>query len=286
MAQEKSLQKIEECPYLSNFIDRIIKRRFAGRVLLGHYMALHDREWGIFEENCEVIPYIESAKDDAIRYANKIYTDDKMLLPNIKIFDMRKNDSKGYIHCGKMVHQFVFEFIKNSIRATMEFHGEDSGDNDINVIVINSNNGDITIKVGDQGGGISRSEMKKIWLYSYTAPRYSKKHRVDLKKQNRYNGINGHHNGNDEDSLSQIELLEKTTKIDKYSVTSNPYYIGAVLHDNVPMYGLGYGLPLVKAYSEYFGGNCNIHSIDGYGTDAYLFLPTLNRSQSNVLSVD
>lgn len=280
MAQQKHLQKIEECPYLSNFIDRIITRRFAARVLLGHYIALHDHDgWGIFEENCDVLSYIETAKNDAITVANRVYTDDKMSLPRITISDKRKSKTQSFVHCGKMIHQFTFELLKNSIRATMEFHGEDSGENDINIIIINSNDGDVTIKVGDKGGGISRSEMSKIFLYSYTAHRYTKKHRVDFKKnRDEMNaGI-----GNE----SQINLLEKILKIDKYSVTSNPYYIGTVMHDNIPMYGLGYGLPLVKAYTEYFGGWCNIHSVDGYGTDAYLFLPTLATSKSNVLSSD
>eukprot|EP00484_Ammonia_sp_Unknown_P024444 CAMPEP_0197022998 /NCGR_PEP_ID=MMETSP1384-20130603/3786_1 /TAXON_ID=29189 /ORGANISM="Ammonia sp." /LENGTH=464 /DNA_ID=CAMNT_0042451135 /DNA_START=241 /DNA_END=1635 /DNA_ORIENTATION=+ len=280
MAQEGPLQKIEECPYLSNFIDRIITRRFAARVLLGHYMALHESKEGIFDHECDVIEHIENAKNDVISIANKVYSNEhKLSLPRINVFDMRKKqeNKSSFIFSGKMVHQFTYELLKNSLRATMEFHGEEAGNgNDINVIVINSNDGDVTLKIADTGGGISRTEMSKIWLYSYTKARESKKHRVDMK---RVNGIGGR-----EEEGTQIELLTNVCKIDKYSVTNNPYYIGAVMHENVPMYGLGYGLPLVKAYSEYFGGSCKIHSIDGYGTDAYLFLPSLTRSKSNVLS--
>ena len=52
----------------------------------------------------------------------------------------------------------------------------------------------------------------------------------------------------------------------------------------MPMYGLGYGLPVLAAEVKYFGGICEIHSVDGYGTDAYLFLPNLHESTKNAFN--
>lgn len=37
---------------------------------------------------------------------------------------------------------------------------------------------------------------------------------------------------------------------------------------DVPMSGLGVGLPLSRVYSKYFGGDLQIISLEGFGTDA------------------
>jgi pyruvate dehydrogenase kinase 2/3/4 len=43
---------------------------------------------------------------------------------------------------------------------------------------------------------------------------------------------------------------------------------------------IGYGLPTSRAYARYFGGDLNVMSMEGYGTDAFLHLSRLgNRSE-------
>lgn len=41
--------------------------------------------------------------------------------------------------------------------------------------------------------------------------------------------------------------------------------------------GYGYGLPISRLYARYFGGDLQVMSMDGYGTDAYLHLNRLVR---------
>ena len=43
----------------------------------------------------------------------------------------------------------------------------------------------------------------------------------------------------------------------------------------IPLAGLGYGLPIARNYARYFGGDLNIMSMEGYGTDSFIYLSRL-----------
>ena len=42
-----------------------------------------------------------------------------------------------------------------------------------------------------------------------------------------------------------------------------------------PLAGLGYGLPIARNYARYFGGDLTLMSMEGYGTDSYIYLSRL-----------
>ena len=42
-----------------------------------------------------------------------------------------------------------------------------------------------------------------------------------------------------------------------------------------PFPGLGYGLPISRAYARYFGGDLSLVPMEGWGTDAFLHLSRL-----------
>lgn len=44
---------------------------------------------------------------------------------------------------------------------------------------------------------------------------------------------------------------------------------------NVPLAGFGHGLPISRLYARYFGGDMQLVSMNGLGTDAYLYLKRL-----------
>lgn len=45
---------------------------------------------------------------------------------------------------------------------------------------------------------------------------------------------------------------------------------------SAPMAGFGYGLPITRLYARYFGGDVELQSIEGYGTDVYMHLNKLS----------
>lgn len=66
------------------------------------------------------------------------------------------------------IHYILLELLKNSMRATVEYHGTDNMPVIRVVIADGENNEDVIIKVSDEGGGIPRSNVKRIWSYLFT----------------------------------------------------------------------------------------------------------------------
>lgn len=130
------------------------------------------------------------------------------------------------------------------MRATVEWHS--SMDNDdyppIKVVIADGNdNEDVVIKVSDEGGGIPRSNMKKIWSYLFTT--------ADPSIQENMIGT----------SKQQQQHVDHGT--------------------DSPLAGLGYGLPISRSYCRYFGGDLSIMSMEGYGTDAFVYLTRLGNTR-------
>jgi len=51
------------------------------------------------------------------------------------------------------------------------------------------------------------------------------------------------------------------------------------------MHGLGYGLPLSRLYARYFNGDLRVASMHGYGTDTFIYIPSLSSSAVEGLPV-
>ncbi|RMZ85062.1 hypothetical protein DV738_g343, partial [Chaetothyriales sp. CBS 135597] len=93
----------------------------------------------------------------------------------------------------------------------------------------------ITVRIRDRGGGISPETLPNIWAYSFTTFNSEESATPDNGNSDGFNALSG---AGDTSSLA----------------------------------GLGYGLPLSRAYAEYFGGGIAMESMYGWGTDIYLTL--------------
>lgn len=205
------------------FLDGFYMSRIGIRVLLGHHTALHEKlpGWsGIICARTCPRDVVERAVAEAGDICRRTYGEP----PPVQIAG-KTNLHFKYIP--SHLFHMVFELVKNSFRAVLEYHGEQDGALPPVKIVIAGGYEDISIKICDQGGGIPRSCIDKIWNYTYT-----------------------------------------TAKTDAQ----------AYLSDAPVMAGLGHGLPLCRLYARYFGGDLQVISLEGYGTDAYLHLSRLGNT--------
>ncbi|KAG8443115.1 hypothetical protein GDO86_011797 [Hymenochirus boettgeri] len=54
---------------------------------------------------------------------------------------------------------------------------------------------------------------------------------------------------------------------------------------NAPLAGFGYGLPISRLYARYFQGDLMLHSMEGFGTDAVIYLKALSSESVERLPV-
>ena len=119
----------------------------------------------------------------------------------------------------------------------------------------------VTIRIRDRGGGISPDVLPHIWSYSFTT--FNEADDVpgggSSSSWGYGNSVTGGGSGGSESSGGGGDAL---------SVLS----AAANSNGSSTIAGLGYGLPLSRAYAEYFGGGIAVQSLHGWGTDVYLRL--------------
>ncbi|KAL3835777.1 hypothetical protein ACJMK2_021253 [Sinanodonta woodiana] len=81
-------------------------------------------------------------------------------------------------------------------------------------------------------------------------------------------------------SYSKIDLLFQYM----FSTAPQPH-TSSVNDGSAPLAGYGYGLPLSRLYARYFQGDLALSSVEGYGTDAIVYLKVLSNEASECLPV-
>ncbi|KAL8687533.1 MAG: hypothetical protein Q9218_006324 [Villophora microphyllina] len=171
-------------------------------------------------------------------------------------------------HVPTHLEYIITELLKNAFRATVESGKEKepvvvtiaaaSTGPDTPPVATNSSQSEpqfpnvssipgVTIRIRDRGGGISPEVLPSIWAYSFTTFA-------------------------DEDVR---EMGNNSNSNNSYGNTDALNAISGAGGDSSSLAGLGYGLPLGRAYAEHFGGGIQVQSLWGWGTDVYLKLKGL-----------
>jgi signal transduction histidine kinase len=159
--------------------------------------------------------------------------------------------------------EYIFtELLKNAFRATVESGHEcdpieatiaiarpKPGLNSIKDVLSDSGFLDdgseedtelLTVRLRDHGGGIAPEHLPQIWGYSFT-------------------------------TFTEQDAAERTANTSASTIDALDT-ISTLAAGGSTIAGLGYGLPLSRAYAEHFGGGVEVQSLWGWGTDVYLRL--------------
>lgn len=125
-----------------------------------------------------------------------------------------------------------------------------------NIMPLETSTPGVTIRIRDRGGGISPEVYGKLWNYGFTTFNEDQILETIAANSGGNNGASGA--GGNVDALNAIS---------------------GIAGGGSSLAGLGYGLPLGRAYAEYFGGGIAVQSLWGWGTDVYLSLRGVGKIQ-------
>lgn len=218
----------------SNFLDVFYMSRISLRMLMGQYLSIHNPERegfvGIIQEDLKLSDMMHRAAQDAGALAGYYYGEE-VGIEVVGDVDLRMPYVPAHLY------YILFEIMKNSMRAVCEHHATADTLPQI-MIVIAEGEDEVSIKVADQGGGIPRRGMSRLWTYAYT-------------------------------TANEQPIGEDTSQAGGGTMTA-------------PMAGFGHGLPLSRLYTRYFGGDIEIMSLDGFGTDVYIHLSKLGNVDEQI----
>lgn len=160
--------------------------------------------------------------------------------PEIKIIATRPSVTTTYVP--HYLYSMLFQLLKNALRATIE---NTKGQFSMVKLVMSKGEEDVTFKVSDEGGGIPLSQVDAIWSY--------------LKTTNCAIRPQSDQKNSTSSALSSVTFMQRP-------------------RSDMPLFGAGDGLPMARQIARYFGGDLDLVSMEGVGTDAYLHLSRRNNT--------
>lgn len=162
------------------FLDRFYMSRIGIRMLINQHTLLfggqtnNKRHIGCIDPNCDVQSVIRDAFENAKFLCDQYY----LASPDLVVHE-HNNKEPGtaiqIVYVPSHLYHMLFELFKNAMRAVVEHHGAAARDYPPIQVIIVRGKEDVTIKISDRGGGVTRSEVGKLFHYMYsTAPQPSR----------------------------------------------------------------------------------------------------------------
>jgi len=228
---------------LNRFMADMIMSRISRRVIAEQYISLHEERPGYIGVICkEMSPYdvVQRVAPEAQATCQRSYG----IFPGYEI-EGDKSITCSYLPTH--LEYIMFELLKNSMRAVVEQH---SSKNELGKklppikILLARGPSDISIRISDQGGGVPRKHLDRIFDFGFSTFEH--------------------------ESLSAGDGHEPPSPLSG---------IDANVVRTSPMAGLGFGLPTCRLYAQYFGGDVWLNSMEGYGSDVLVRLDHMGETK-------
>jgi len=143
--------------------------------ICGHQRVLPNQS-GIINPETKLTSVLVDCYDEAtIECENNFMVAPKLIIQNYNATDPDHDvdEPVSGIHIPFHLHTIFYEVLKNSMRATVEHHWHDKDNLPPITAIVCQSNDDFSIKISDQGGGVARHHVEKMFFYLYTTNKKS-----------------------------------------------------------------------------------------------------------------
>ncbi|KAI9298707.1 alpha-ketoacid dehydrogenase kinase [Neoconidiobolus thromboides FSU 785] len=282
-----SLGMAECSPYLpperiDGFMHKALTSRIARRVVAEQHIALTSQfqkelidnsKVGIVSINCDSLSTIKKCSKLALKNVVDSFTCSsggkvlpKEVIPQLII----NNETKaGFPFVQDHIEYVLFEVLKNAYKATIS-HALSTPDSSYRAppiqVAIAEGSEEVAIRISDLGGGIPLNYLSSLFSFS----------RCDQERRNAL--------GEFPKLTAKVDMdLPITHKLNKEELQQNNL---ATQFSKTCFSKLGMGLPVSRITMQYWGGNLNINTLPGLGTDVYLRFPNSRIGAKEHLAFD
>lgn len=285
----QNLMKAED---MDKFMNTILRSRISRRVIAEQHLALtstFNSPWHFANDPTPTTEFVGEVFlkcnagevvarcGEAVASLCSLAYGPSVVLPKIKLSG---HTEATFPYILSHLEYIIGELLRNSIQAIVERqkssrNGANSPPPPIEVTVCEAPQ-HVIIRVSDQGGGIPRDILPHLWSFS----------KGPLSTQRLEN-------------LNQVPKMAATLQELRVSdplpqpLSSSPSKDSKdpkQAHDNSlsslssrpPNLRLGIGLPLSRVYAEYWAGSLELHSLEGYGVDAFLQISKLGNKNEQL----
>ncbi|KAF9239615.1 branched-chain alpha-ketoacid dehydrogenase [Melanogaster broomeanus] len=262
---------------VTNFLDGAIRNRIAVRLIAEQHIALSQAletqkhvgvtsHYGIVDMACSPAAMVKMCGG----FVSELCEATLGATPTI-IIDGHQDATFAYVPVH--LEYILTEILKNAFRATVEHHYKVYGTVSTRPVAPvtvtispppSPSSPFLSIRIRDQGGGVSPSNMVRIFSYAFTTAG-----RPDS-------------DGSDGGPYA-AQHVGGSAAVGGGTSAGEGNLFGEITGKGVQaglgtIAGLGYGLPMSRLYAKYFGGSLDVFSLDGWGSDVYVKLRSVDQA--------
>ncbi|KAG1715663.1 hypothetical protein ID866_1505 [Astraeus odoratus] len=261
---------------ISNFLDGAIRNRISVRLIAEQHIALSrvlemqqsiglTSHYGIVDMACSPAAMVKMCGE----FVSELCEATLGAVPSV-VIEGHPDTTFAYVPIH--LEYILTEILKNAFRATVEHHYRQHGTRStqpippVTVTISpppSPSSPFLSFRVRDQGGGVSPSNMARIFSYAFTTAGHSS---IEDGGGGPYaaqhvGGSAAVGGGASEEGSLFGEITGKGLQVG----------LGTIA-------GLGYGLPMSRLYARYFGGSLDLFSLDGWGSDVFVKLRSVDQA--------